>query len=88
MDVSDARASFHVSGPHAREVMAKLAPVDLAPAKFTEGMFRRTRMSQVPAAFWLTDAETFQIVCFRSHAAYMFDLLKTAAMPGSAVAVF
>lgn len=88
VDVSDARASFLVSGPHAREVMAKLAPVDLAPDRFTAGMFRRTRMAQVPAAFWLRDAETFQIVCFRSHATYMFDLLKTAATPGSTVAAF
>ena len=88
VDVSDARAVFRLSGPHAREVLAKLAPVDLAPDGFTPGMFRRTRLAQVPAAFWLHDADLFQIVCFRSHAQYVFDLLKVAAQPGSEVGVF
>ncbi|WP_299690293.1 sarcosine oxidase subunit gamma family protein [uncultured Tateyamaria sp.] len=88
VDVSDARAVFLVEGAQAREVMAKLAPVDLSPEAFTPGMFRRTRLAQVPAAFWMRDATTFQIVCFRSHAAYVFDLLRTAAAPGSAVDFF
>ncbi|MGJ8626669.1 MAG: sarcosine oxidase subunit gamma [Sulfitobacter sp.] len=85
INVSDARAVFEVKGTHAREVMAKLAPVDLAPDQFTPGMFRRTRMAQVPAAFWMRDDETFQIICFRSVAQYVFDLLKVAAQPGSEV---
>jgi sarcosine oxidase subunit gamma len=88
VNVSDARAVFEVAGPHAREVMAKLAPVDLDPATFTPGMFRRTRLAQVPAAFWMRDDETFQIVCFRSVAQYVFDLLKVAAQPGSEVGHF
>ena len=87
-NVSDARAVFEVSGPHARDVLAKLAPVDLAPDVFTHGMFRRTRMAQVPAAFWLREADTFQIICFRSVGQYMFDLLKVAAQPGSEVGYF
>lgn len=88
VDVSDARALFRVSGPAARDVMAKLAPVDLSPAVFQPGMFRRTRLAQVAAAFWMPNADTFQIVCFRSHAQYMFDLLKTAARKGSKVGAF
>ncbi len=88
VNVSDARAVFQLKGPRAREVMAKLAPVDLAPDQFTPGMFRRTRMAQVPAAFWMRDDETFQIICFRSVAQYMFDLLKVAAQPGSEVGYF
>lgn len=88
VDVSDARALFRVSGPAAREVIAKLAPVDLSPGVFEPGMFRRTRMAQVAAAFWMPNADTVQIVCFRSHARYMFDLLKTAAQKGSAVNYF
>lgn len=87
-NVSDARAVFQVKGPRAREVMAKLAPVDLAPEQFTPGMFRRTRLAQVPAAFWMRDAETFQVICFRSVAQYVFDLLKVAAQPGSEVDAF
>lgn len=88
VDVSDARAVFDLSGPHARDVLAKLCPVDLSPDAFTVGMFRRTRMAQVPAAFWLHGPETFRIVCFRSQAQYVFDLLKIAAQPDSAVGLF
>jgi len=88
VNVSDARAVFDLSGSHAREVLAKLVPVDLAPAQFTSGMFRRTRMAQVPAAFWLHDTDQFRIICFRSQARYVFDLLKVAAQPGSAVGFF
>lgn len=88
VNVSDARAVFELKGPQAREVMAKLAPVDLDPAVFTPGMFRRTRLAQVPAAFWMRDADTFQIICFRSVAQYVFDVLQVAAQPGSEVGHF
>jgi len=85
VNVSDARAVFEVSGPSARDVMAKLSPVDLSPGAFEPGQFRRTRMAQVSAAFWMPEADTFRIVCFRSAADYVFGLLKAAAAPGSGV---
>ena len=85
VNVSDARASFGVSGRHARDVLSKLCPVDLAPDRFSPGMFRRTRMAQVACALWRTGDDSFQIVCFRSHARYVFDLLCVAAQPGSEV---
>lgn len=88
VDVSDARAMFLVEGDLCRDVMAKLAPVDLRLSAFRPGMIRRTRMAQVPAAFWMRDETTFCVICFRSHAQYVFDLLKTAAQPGSAVGYF
>lgn len=85
VNVSDARAVFRLSGSAARDVLAKLCPVDLSPAAFQPGQFRRTRLAQVPAAFWMDDADSFRIVCFRSVAQYVFDLLKAAAHPAAAV---
>lgn len=87
-DVSDARALFAISGASSREVLAKLTPADLHPESFGPGELRRTRVAQVPAAFWMRDAETFELLCFRSVAAYMFDLLKTAADPKAPIAYF
>lgn len=87
VNVSDARAAFRLEGAHAREVLAKLCPVNLARDVFVQGMFRRTRMAQVPAAFWLCGDEAFQVICFRSQARYVFDLLCVAAQPGSEVGV-
>lgn len=86
--VSDARAVFTLRGVALREVLGKLAPVDLSPDQFRPGQVRRTRMAQVAAAFWLTDDQTAQVVCFRSVGQYMFDLLCTVAQPGSVVGFY
>jgi len=91
VDVSDARAMFSVTGTSgiaAREVLAKLAPVDLSPHAFTPGMIRRTRAAQVPVAFWMTSEDAFRLICFRSVARYMLDLLTTSAAPGGEVGLF
>ncbi len=87
VNVSDARCMFAVSGDDAlvREALAKLMPVDLSPAAFKVGQFRRSRMAQVPAAVWMADTGEARIVCFRSVAQYVFDLLKGATAPGSEV---
>ncbi len=78
VDVSDARAVFAVTGAEAREVLARVCPVDLHAESFKTGDFRRTRMAQIPAAFWMHDAG-FDVVCFRSVADYAQQLLENAA---------
>lgn len=88
VDVSDARAMLSVSGVAAREVMAKLTPADLSPDTIASGSFRRSRLAQVPAAFWMEEDGSFRVICFRSVAEYLFTLLKTAAQPGSAVGYY
>ncbi len=82
---SDARARFRLTGPGAREVLAKGAPVDLHAAVFGPGDLRRTRLAQVAVAFWQTDAqpERFELVCFRSYAPYVWRWLKESAEPGA-----
>jgi len=87
-NVSDARALLRISGAGAREVLAKLCPVDLAPEAFTPGMLRRTRMAQIPAAFWLNNEGAFHLICFRSVADYAFNLLKASARPGGEVGLY
>ncbi len=88
VNVSDARAVFRISGANAREVLGKLAPVDLSAEAFQPGQIRRSRLAQVAGAFWMDDAETFRVVCFRSAADYVFKLLKVAAQSGSEVGVY
>ncbi|SHI81089.1 sarcosine oxidase subunit gamma [Shimia gijangensis] len=85
VNVSDARAVFRIAGDGAREVLAKLAPVDLSAGAFQAGDFRRSRIAQVAAAFWLNDDNSFELVCFRSVAQYVFDVLKVSAQPGGEV---
>ncbi|WP_424833261.1 sarcosine oxidase subunit gamma [Ruegeria sp.] len=88
VNVSDARAVFRISGASAREVVGKLAPVDLSGEAFQPGQIRRSRLAQVAGAFWMDDEQTFRVVCFRSAADYVFKLLKIAAQPGSEVGVY
>ncbi|MFD1157302.1 sarcosine oxidase subunit gamma [Roseovarius aestuarii] len=85
VNVSDARAIFRLSGGNAREVIAKLSPVDMSSDAFGLGQIRRTRMAQVPAAFWVDETGAIMVVCFRSVAQYVFDLLKGAAENGNQV---
>ena len=87
-NVSDARALFSVVGGDAREVIAKLSPADLSPDAFGPGQLRRTRLAQVPAAFWMADETTVNVICFRSVARYVFDILRTSATQGCEVGYF
>lgn len=88
VNVSDARAVFGITGERTREVIAKLAPVDLHGSAFGPGEIRRTRFSQVPAAFWLVSETEATVVCFRSVADYMFKVLSVNAVSGSEVGAF
>ena len=82
VNVSDARTVMFVEGAGAREVLAKLAPVDLHPDSFGLGEMRRTRLGQVAAAFWMRDETTFEVICFRSVGDYAFSLLAASAEAG------
>ncbi|PHQ96854.1 MAG: sarcosine oxidase subunit gamma [Marinosulfonomonas sp.] len=88
VNVSDARATFTLSGAGSQEVLAKLSPADLSPKVFVPGQIRRSRIAQVPAAFWISGPDQIDVVCFRSVAEYVFALLKQAAHPQSKVGYF
>ncbi|PID35062.1 MAG: sarcosine oxidase subunit gamma [Rhodobacterales bacterium] len=63
VNVSDARAVFHIAGKGAREVVAKLSPADLAALE--PGTLRRSRLAQVPAAFHMDDEGMIELVTRR-----------------------
>jgi sarcosine oxidase subunit gamma len=88
VDLSDARARFAITGGGAREVIAKGAPVDLRRAAFApvtqgEGDFRRTRLGQIAAAFWMPAEGEAMLICFRSVAEHADAWLRQAARAGS-----
>ena len=84
-DVSDARASFSIQGNAAREVVAKLAPMDVSSAQFPMGSFARTRFAQVAGAIFVEQEDHLSLICFLSVQDYVFALLCGAAKPGSEV---
>ena len=83
LKVSDARATFVISGPKSAEVIAKLAPADMG--KLPIGEIRRTRLAQSAVAFWRREDGAMELVTFRSTARYVFNVLCNAARPGSEV---
>ena len=68
--------AFDLQGPGAQGALAKLCPVDFAALAPSE--VRRTRMAQIPAAFW-RHGDGWRILCFRSVAGYAEALLRNAA---------
>lgn len=80
VDVSDARAVFRIEGALAGDVLRKLTPADLS--ALAPGELRRSRAAQVAAAFWAEDGG-YTLVCFRSVARYVMDLLSQSAASGS-----
>lgn len=88
VNVSDARAVYRLTGEASRDVLAKLAPVDFAKDAFGAGDIRRSRLAQVPAAVWGNADGSFEVICFRSVAQYVFDLLKVSSEQGGEVGFY
>lgn len=85
VNVSDARALFGLSGPEGalRDVLSKITPADLT--TLAPGEMRRTRLQQVAAAIWFETEAEARVICFRSVARYVFDLLAMSAHTSGAV---
>lgn len=87
-DMSDARIILAIEGSALRDVLAKLCPVDFAAQAFEPGTIRRTRAAQAAVALWFTGAGAARLICFRSLAGYVEDLLHMAAAPGGEVGLY
>lgn len=79
-DVSDARVTFSITGPNARETLAKGCPSNLSHEAFGPGDFIRTRLGQVPVALWMPDPESVALMCFRSVGEFVGNWLENAAV--------
>lgn len=68
IDQSDAWAHLALSGPAARDVLARLVPLDLAPAACPKGSARRTLLGHMSCLILHPGGDTFEILVFRSMA--------------------
>ena len=79
-DVSEARAVIGLSGPHARDVLAKGCPLDLHPREFGPGRCAQSVLGQVAIILHQRDATpTYDIHVARSYAGYLWTWLEDAA---------
>ena len=85
LDVSDTRAVLRLSGARVGEVLAKGAPCDFTDRGFPVGTARRTHLGGLAVGIWRLDAETWEVVCFRSYAHHLMAWLEATSVPGSEV---
>ncbi|MEM8793051.1 MAG: sarcosine oxidase subunit gamma family protein [Pseudomonadota bacterium] len=88
VNVSDTRAVLQVTGPGARELMAKGAPLDVSDAAFPVGTARRTHFAEIAVGLWRTGDDAWEIVCFQSYAQHIFDWLVASSGEGARINYF
>ncbi|MDZ7709632.1 MAG: sarcosine oxidase subunit gamma [Roseovarius sp.] len=77
-DQSDAWAVLRLDGPGARDVMARLTPLDLRAAVFGDGATARTDVAHMAGAVTRAGAQAYQIMAFRSMAASLVHEVELA----------
>ena len=68
VDHSDGRVVVRISGPRARDVLAKGVPIDLHARAFGPGSVAITHASHIGVILWqLDDTPTYELALFRSY---------------------
>lgn len=77
-DISDGWCIVELSGSSARDVLARLTPLDLRTAVFDVGHTARSELKHMMASITRVSPETYQVMVFRSLARTLVHDLKTA----------
>ncbi len=79
-DQSDGRAVIRISGPRARDVLAKGLPIDLHPSVFGPGAAATSTIALMGVTLWQADdAPTYDVAVFRSLAGSFWTWLTDSA---------
>lgn len=79
-DQSGGRTVLRISGPRARDVLAKGLPIDLHPRAFAAGDAATSTISLMGVQLWqIDDAPTYDIALFRSVSASFWRWLTASA---------
>jgi heterotetrameric sarcosine oxidase gamma subunit len=79
-DQSDGRAILRISGPRARDVLAKGLPIDLHPSVFAPGSAATSVIALMGVTLWqVDDAPTYDLAVFRSLAGSFWTWLTDSA---------
>jgi sarcosine oxidase subunit gamma len=80
VDQSGGRTVLRISGPHARDVLAKGLPIDLDPRAFPLGSAATSIVSLMGVQLWQTDdTRSYDIAVFRSVSASFWRWLAASA---------
>lgn len=76
-DQSDGLYLFAISGPHAREILKRLVPIDLRETAFAPDAAAITHAAHIGIRIWRED-DAFILACFRSFAGSLYHALAEA----------
>jgi len=79
-DQSDGRAILQIKGPHVRDALAKLLPIDLHPSVFPQDATALTLAAHIPVQIWQSAVDVFELACFRSYAETLYEALSEAVL--------
>ena len=79
-DVSDGRVVLRLSGPSARDVLAKGCPLDLHPKVFAVGQCASSRLAKADVLIHRVSERAFDLYVARSFARYLFAWLEDAGL--------
>jgi len=80
VDVSDSRIAIGLSGPRARDVLAKLCPLDLAAPALAPGRCAGTILARGHMLLHVLAEDSYDIHVHRSFADYAWRMLEDAAL--------
>jgi len=83
-DQSDAWTRLILDGAAARDVLARLVPVDLSPAACPPGSARRTLLGHMPVLILHLGGDLFELLVFRSMTGTALHELTRAMRAGAA----
>ena len=78
VDQSDAWAVVRLDGTGAREVLARLTPLDLREGHFKRGHTARSELAHMPAAITRIGARAYQVMVFRAMAGTLVHEMRVA----------
>ena len=79
VEIGEAFTGFAVSGPNARDVLAKGCTIDLHPRAFHTGAVVQTNLGKAQVALFQIDEDAYRIYIRRSFAEYLWLWLEDAA---------
>ena len=79
VDLGAGRRVFAVSGPRARDLLAKQLPIDLHPAAFPPGRCVQGSMAHVGVLVHATANSAYELFVYRAFAQHFREMLEDAA---------
>lgn len=80
-DLTSALSALSLVGPRAREVLAKLTPLDLGPRSFPDGSCAETGLAKIHAVIYREDWQSlpaYVLLVSRELGQYGWDVIRTA----------